>query len=89
MEKAVGGIAPKMGTQGCYLATLDLTHVTGDHIPGDKTCLYKHFGGAKALFSYINLQVTDSVGGGKTMQNFLFGGNAPVPPCRYVPVVYM
>ena len=44
-----------------------------------KTCFYTHVGEAKALFSYINLQVTDSVGG-KTMQNFSFGGNAPTPP---------
>ena len=46
-----------------------------------KTCLYTHFRGAKALFSYINLQVTDSTGGGgKAMDNFSFGGSAPVPP---------
>ena len=61
-------------------------HVAGDHIQGGKTCLYKYFGGTKALFSYIHLQVTDSAEG-KAMQNFSFGENAPVPPCRYVPVL--
>ena len=45
-----------------------------------KTCLHKHFGGAKALVSYINLQVTDSVGGAKQCKIFHLGGNAPVPP---------
>ena len=39
-------------------------HVTGGHAQGGgKTFWYTHFGGAKALFSYINLQVTDPVGG--------------------------
>ena len=48
-------------------------HVTVDHVQGGRTCLYTHFAGAKALFSYINLQakalfsyinlqVNDSVG---------------------------
>ena len=52
---------------------------------GGKTCLYTHFVGAKALFTYINLQVPDSVEG-KPMQNFPFGAMLPVPPagtCLY------
>ena len=55
-------------------------NVTGGHAQGDKTCLYTYFRGAKALFSHMNLQVTDSVGGGKTMLNISFGGPCPVPP---------
>ena len=54
--------------------------VAGGHAQGGKTCLYTHFGGAKALFSYIDLQVADSVGGSITLQNFSFGANTPVPP---------
>ena len=35
----------------------------------------------KALFSFIYFQVTDSAGGGgKSMQNVLFGDITPVPP---------
>ena len=30
---------------------------------GGKNCLYNHFGGTKTLFSYVNLQVNNSVGG--------------------------
>ena len=37
-----------------------------------KTGLYIHFGGVKALSSYVNLQVKYYVGG-KTTENFLFG----------------
>ena len=45
-----------------------------------------HLGGAKALFCYINLQVTDSVGRAKPCKIFyLGGGNAFRTPCRYVP----
>ena len=32
---------------------------------GDKTGLFNHIGGAKALFSYANLQVRTSAGGQK------------------------
>ena len=49
---------------------------------GGKTCLYTHWGGAKALF-YISRQVTHSVAGegGKTMQNFfIWGAMPPFPP---------
>ena len=56
-----------------------------------KTCFYTHFGEAKALFSYIDLQVTDCVGG-KTMQNFHLGAMPTCPlqvrTCR-VPVVLL
>ena len=61
------------------------SHATGCHALGDTTCLYTHFWGAKASFSYINLQATDPVGGSKIMQNFSFGGQCPCTPCRYVP----
>ena len=54
-------------------AVLQSNHITGSHA-GGKTCLYMYFGGAKALFSYINLQIT--VEGGKTMQNLSSGGTA-------------
>ena len=52
---------------------------------GGKTFWYTHFGGPKTLFSYINLQVTDSVGG-EPCKFFHLRGNAPRAPCRYVPV---
>ena len=60
-------------------------HVIGGHALGG-TYQLKHFGGAKALFSYANLQISDAIGGGsKIIQNFSFGALLPVPPCRYVP----
>ena len=68
-----------------------ISHVTGGHFQGGKTCLYTHFGGAETLFSYIYLQVTDSVGGGaKPSKMFHLEGWAmsPGPLCRYVPEVY-
>ena len=43
-------------------------HVIGGEALGGKTCLYNHFGRAKALFYYVNLQVDNSVGGGRIMQ---------------------
>ena len=46
--------------------------------PGGKTCLYKHFGGIKAIFCYVNHKVKYSAGD-KIMQSFSFGGNAPCP----------
>ena len=55
-------------------------HVTGGHDKGGKTCLYTHFGGAKALFSYIHLQVIDSFGGKSHAKFFLLGAMPPVPP---------
>ena len=44
--------------------------------------------GAKALFSYIHLLVTESVGGQSHAKLFSFGGNAPYAPRRYVPGPY-
>ena len=41
-----------------------INHVAGGHAQGGKTCLHTHSGGAKALFSYKNLQVTGYDGGG-------------------------
>ena len=49
-----------------------------------KTCLYTHVGGAKVLFSYVNLQATDPVGGAKPFKIFHVGENAPVHPCKHV-----
>ena len=49
---------------------------------GGKTYIYRHFGGAKALSCYINLQITDSVGGKSC--KFSFGGMAPRVPGMYV-----
>ena len=51
-------------------------HVTGGHAQGGKTCLYKHFGGAKAIFCSINLQVPDSIEE-QNHAKFSLGGNAP------------
>ena len=49
-----------------------------------ETCLCKHFGRPKIIFSIANLQVNDSLGG-KTMQNFSFGKHCPpCPSCRYL-----
>ena len=53
-------------------------HVTGRYaMGGAKLASGVHFGGAKALFSYVNLQVSDSVGGAKPCKIFRFGGIAP------------
>ena len=59
------------------LGSLYLNHVTGGHAQGDKACLYTHFGGEKALFSCINLQVKDSVGGQNHANFFHLKDNAP------------
>ena len=48
---------------------------------GGKTYQCKHFGGKNALLSYVNLQVSDSVGG-----HFSFGEHCPRATCRYVPI---
>ena len=56
-------------------------HVNGGNVlgVGGKTGMYNHFGGGKTLFSYVNLQLNNTVGG-KTKQNLSFGSIAPVPP---------
>ena len=46
-------------------------------------------GGAKAIFSDINLQVTDFVGGGQNHAKLSIYGQYPRAPCRYVPDVAM
>ena len=51
-------------------------HITGRDSQGGKTWLYDHIEVAKALFSYVNLQVNNSVGG-KTIQG---RGHHPMPP---------
>ena len=56
-----------------------------EDLPRGKNYLYTHFGGAEALFSYIDLQVTDSVGGTKPCKIFHLWGNAPFPPYWWVP----
>ena len=48
--------------------------------PGGTACFYRHFGGAKALFFYNNLQVADYVGGAKPYNFFYLGAMLPVPP---------
>ena len=47
-------------------------HLIEGHAQGGKTFLYTHFKEAKALFSYINPQVTDSIKviRGKIIHNF-------------------
>ena len=51
-----------------------------------KSRLYNHFAGAKALFYYAKLQVSNSVGGGaKSCRIFHLGALLFVPPCKYVP----
>ena len=42
-------------------------HVARGDVQGE-TCLYNHFGGATALFAYVNLQVL--LCEGKTIENF-------------------
>ena len=42
-----------------------------------KTCLYKHFGEAKALFYYVNLQVNDSVWGQNHIKLFIWRNRPP------------
>ena len=46
---------------------------------GGKACLYKHFGGAKALFYYINLQVNDSVESARPCKMFHWGEGVLAP----------
>jgi len=59
--------------------------MTGEHaLEEGKTCLCKHFGGAKALFYYINLQVNDFAGG-QSHAKFSFLRYCPHAPCRYMP----
>ena len=56
-------------------------HITGGLAQGDKTCMHKYFGEAKALFCYINLQVTDSLMGTRLYKIFHLGEGMPsVPP---------
>ena len=45
----------------------------------DKACLYNHFGGAKALFCYVNPQVNDAVGAVEPCKMFHLGTLPPVP----------
>ena len=59
-----------------------INHVTEDHVQGGRNCLYTHFGGAKALFSFINLQVNDSVGGAKPCKIVHLEA---ITPCRFIP----
>ena len=52
-------------------------------MPGrDSTCLCKHFGGAKALFCYVNHQVNSSAvwRRAKPCKIFHLGAMSPVPP---------
>ena len=61
---------------------------------GGQNLLVQALWRAKALFPYVNLQNSDSVGGSKTMQKFSFGEHClscptagacldSYPPCRY------
>ena len=50
--------------------------------PGGATCLYKHLGGAKALFCHVNHQVNGSARGDKTIQNFFHLGAMPPMPLQ-------
>ena len=49
--------------------------------PGGKTYQCKNFGGAQALFSYVNLQIIDSLGGGglKPCNIFIYGALSLFP----------
>ena len=53
-------------------------HVTGGHAQGGKTCLHTHFGRSKALFSYRNVQLSDSIGGQNHAKFFIWWA---IPPC--------
>ena len=64
------------GRENCYrtvshrsLIRLWDNHVARGLAMGGKTWLYKDFGGKKALFYYLNLQI-----------NFSFGGVVPMTP---------
>ena len=61
---------------GCLDATRNWGYrirIAGGHAQGGKTCLYSYFGGAKTLFSYINLQCTYSDGGQNHAKFFIWG----------------
>ena len=56
---------------------------TGGHAQRGKTCLYKHFGGAKAISCYVNHQIN---GPAKPCKKSSFGGQCPLcsPACTYL-----
>ena len=49
-----------------------------------KAFLYKHFGGAKALFCSVNRQISGSAEGGDHARFFIGGGAMLRSLCRYV-----
>ena len=58
-----------------------ITHVTGGQAlwEAGKTCLYKHLGRAKGIFSILELQVKDSFGGHNHAKFFIWGYCSPAP----------
>ena len=56
-------------------------HVTGGHVQGGKTYMYKHFGGEKALFYYVNQQFNGSVGGQNHSKFFFLETMPPESTC--------
>ena len=52
-----------------------------------KTCLCGHFGQAKVLFCYVNLQDNFCWGGQSQSKFFYLGALAPVPPSRHMPAM--
>ena len=49
------------------------------HVTGEQACLCNHFGGAKALFCYVNLPVDNSVEGAKSCKTMLLGVGLSIP----------
>ena len=57
---ATGSVFPRSFTESHSKTLLAIgvphgKHVTGGHAQGGKTCLYTYLGGAKVIYSYINL----------------------------------
>ena len=49
--------------------------------------MHKYYGGVKAIFAVVNLQVNDSFPIANPCKIFQLGALPPVPPCRYAPEV--
>ena len=74
---SVSSVAKRKDTKCNRFCT---NHVTEGHAQGGKACFYTHFGGAKVLFPYINIQVTDFVGGLNNAKLFYWAQCLPAPP---------
>jgi len=66
-------------------AHAQVKHITEGGIQQGKTCLYNHFEEAKAWFSYVGVQVNNSVGQQSQLKFFIWGAcpNVPLQVCAW------